>query len=196
VDAQARLMSVMTVMVLLARITILGAAAWAAVVDVRERVVPYTTMALVAASGVLIRLLTPHDHVWPSVVGAFVVFVALSLLAGAGVFGGGDAKLIAAAALGIAPQDIVPLLLEIALAGGALACVYLIGRRLMRERAADAGGKGDARGPGALACLLRTEAARMGAREPMPYAVAIFAALLWRTTPEVVRCLSSGSCSP
>jgi prepilin peptidase CpaA len=188
-------MSTVTIIVLMSRIAILAAAAWAAVVDVRERLVPYTTMAVVAASGTLIRVLTPHDHVWPSVVGAFVVFVVLSLLAGAGVFGGGDAKLIAAAALGLAPQDIVPLLLEIALAGGALACVYLIGWRFMRERTGEAGAEGDRHSPGALARLLRMEAARMGAREPMPYAVAILAALLWRTTPEVLRCLSSVSCS-
>jgi prepilin peptidase CpaA len=189
-------MSAVTIIVLMSRVAILAAAAWAAVVDVRERIVPYTTMAVVAASGTLIRVLTPHDHVWPSVVGAFVVFIVLSLLAGVGVFGGGDAKLIAAAALGLAPQDIVPLLLEIALAGGVLACAYLIGWRLMRERAGAAGRQGDASGAGALARVLRMEAARMGAREPMPYAVAILAALLWRTTPEVLRCLSSVSCSP
>jgi len=193
------LVSVITVIVLLARITILGAAAWAAVVDVRERIVPYTTMALVAASGVLIRLLTPHDPVWPSVVGALVVFVVLSLLAGAGVFGGGDAKLIAAATLGEAIQGTIPLLLEIALAGGVLAGIYLIGARLFRRAAAASAAASSARGGrggGALGRALEAEAARMGAREPMPYAVAIFAALLWRTTPEVLRCFSSVSCSP
>lgn len=189
-------MSAVSIVVLMSRIVILAATAWAAVVDVRERLVPYTAMALVAASGVLIRVATPGDAVWPSLVAAFAVFVALSLLAGAGMFGGGDAKLIAAAALGVGPWQILPLLLEIALAGGVLACLYLVGWRLLRRRAAEAEDAGEARGRGAFLGMLRAEAARMGAREPMPYAVAILAALLWRTTPEVLRCLSNVSCSP
>ena len=189
-------MSLVSVVVLMSRLAILAAVAWAAVVDVRERLVPYTAMAVVAASGVAIRLATPGDAVWPSVVSALVVFILLSLLAGAGMFGGGDAKLIAAAALGVAPIQILPLLAEIALAGGVLACLYLIGWRLLRRRAAEAAGEDGAKGEGGLVKVLRAEGARMAAREPMPYAVAILAALLWRTTAEVVKCLSSVSCSP
>jgi len=176
---------------------VLVAAAWAALVDVRERLVPYSSMAVVAAGGTFVRILAPP--LWPSVAAAFVLFILLSLLAGLGVFGGGDAKLIAAAALGESFQGIMTLLLEIALAGGVLACLYLVAGWLCRRTAGAAAAEGEggsAAGRGALRRLLAQEAARVRAREPMPYVVAIFAALLWRTTPEVMRCLSSVSCSP
>ncbi len=179
------------------RIVILAAAAWAAVVDVRERIVPYTCMILVAVSGALIRVLAAAGPLWPGVAGAAGLFVALSLLAGLGVFGGGDAKLIAAAALGESVGGMLTLLLDIALAGGVLACVYLVGGRIFRgmTRGTAAARDDEVRGRGPLVRLLGVEAARMAAREPMPYAVAILAALLWRITPEVVQCLSGASCS-
>jgi len=187
-------MSAVSAIVLLCKLAVLVAAAWAAVVDVRERLVPYTSMAVVAAGSTVARALLPPF--WPSVAAAFVLFILLSLLAGTGAFGGGDAKLIAAAALGESLSGLMTLLLEIALAGGILACLYVVGGWLCRRLAARGEAGGGAGAGGALRHLVAGEVARMRAREPMPYAVAIFAALVWRTTPEVMRCLYSVSCSP
>lgn len=74
---------------------------------------------------------------WHAATGA----AALAIAAGGfalGLMGGGDAKLLAVAALWLGPTGALPLLTWTALAGGGLAAVLLLGRRLPQAATAGA----------------------------------------------------------
>ena len=69
---------------------------------------------------------------WHLLVGA-VCFVLCFLLFAFGAFGGGDAKMIPAAALWMGPVGVFPFLLWTAIAGGALALVVIMARKSIPE---------------------------------------------------------------
>ncbi len=103
---------------------------------------------------------------------------ALTLL-GAGLcwrrgwLGGGDAKLLAACALLVPPGLVLPMLLDTALAGGALALLYLsLGRVLTPPRA---GRPSSGRPAGLLRRVARAERHRICRRAALPYGSAIAA---------------------
>ena len=83
-----------------------------------------------------------------------------------GLMGGGDVKLLSAAALLVPAAWVTSLVLAVALAGGVLALGYLILRRLVPAPAA-------LRPAGLAARALRAEAWRIRRGGPLPYAVAI-----------------------
>jgi prepilin peptidase CpaA len=99
----------------------------AAASDLARRVIPNWFVLTVGAGGVILRLATASRHgVWTSLGAAVVLFVALRLLSGLSALGGGDVKLMTAVALGQSPVSMLPILLGIGVAGGAIAIFYLI----------------------------------------------------------------------
>jgi Flp pilus assembly protein protease CpaA len=100
-----------------------SAAAW----DISKRIIPDTLVLTVGGGGLLLRLVSAERYaLWTSVAAAGAVFLALLPLAKWGTLGGGDAKLIAAAAIGQPAASMLPILLSIAVAGGVLAAFYLV----------------------------------------------------------------------
>jgi prepilin peptidase CpaA len=96
----------------------------------------------------------------------------LGILAHFGVLGGGDLKLISAAAL-LVPAGRVPLLLaEIALAGGALSAFYLAAGLILRRwpQLYRISGKSFS---GGLGKWLKREGLRIARGYPVPYALAV-----------------------
>ncbi|HYH17400.1 MAG TPA: prepilin peptidase [Azospirillum sp.] len=137
---------------------------FAAIGDVRRYLIPNAfSLGLAALFGVY-AFLTPAGLSWPGHLTAGTAAFAV----GAGLFymgamGGGDVKLLAAAALWAGPQGLADLLLVVAVAGGAVALVMLAAARLSRTPATAPSG----------------DAAPSAAKQRVPYGVAIAAGGLW-----------------
>ena len=126
--------------------------------------VPLAVMALF-----LIKAAATGIAVWPDHILAFIFLFALGFVAfGFGVIGGGDAKLMTAAALWLGLRDMPGFLTITAIGGGVLALVLLTLRQILDRDPALATSKGAMRGPR----LFRRNA-------PIPYALPIAAAALW-----------------
>lgn len=163
---------------------ILSFAAWAMLIagllaaaasDLRRRLVPDTAVLAVAFGGLLLRFLSGGiASVGASLAAALALFVGLSLLWRLGALGGGDAKLIAAAALGETVAGLLALLAGIALAGGVLAGFWLLGAWLFADpaRAARRNGRGAGR-------FLPPFGGAALARNPIPYAPAVLIGWAW-----------------
>jgi prepilin peptidase CpaA len=100
---------------------------------------------------------------WHFAAGAFVLVVGWALF-NRGVFGGGDAKLLAASAVWVGWSGLAEFALAVALFGGALAAALLVVRRL-KVPTAKAGGP-------RLRCLLSSD-------QGIPYCAAIALGGLW-----------------
>lgn len=95
-----------------------------------------------------------------------LVFVAAALAWRRGWMGGGDVKLLGAAAL-LMPAFLVPsMLIATSLAGGVLSLIYLVARRRLARPLPGRGGF-------LLARALKAERWRLRRGGPLPYAVAI-----------------------
>lgn len=150
-------MSLTMAVVIVGTFLIFAGLASASASDVARRIIPNWLALTVGAGGVILRSATAGWHgVWTSLGAAVVLFVALRLLAGLGVLGGGDVKLMTAVALGQLPGSMLPILLGIGVAGGIIAMLYLLGDWIWR-------------GDGARASWHRLE---------MPYAPAILAGVV------------------
>jgi prepilin peptidase CpaA len=90
-----------------------------------------------------------------------------------GWLGGGDVKLLTATAVLVPPSLVVNLLLDVALAGGVLAMIYLAMARLVAPPPSTP------RPPGMLRRIYRAELYRVRRRGPLPYASAIAAGTLF-----------------
>ena len=142
----------------------------AAAHDLAARTVPNPVPILLALLGAVLQLAA--GHLPASLGAALAVFIAAAFCWRRGWLGGADAKLLGAVSLLVAPRLVPSLLLAIALAGGALALLYLALRRLVR--------KPRARRPASLAGrILRAEAWRIARRGSLPYAAAIAAGTLF-----------------
>jgi prepilin peptidase CpaA len=149
----------------LAVLAFCGLLVWAALCDVRSMLIPNRIPALLAAGfapaawlcGAPVEMIAFHLGVGLAALGVCFVLFQLNLM------GGGDAKLIAAAAVWTGPAALVSFLLAMCLAGGLLSLALIAGRR-----AALAGMPA----PGPLERLLRGET-------HAPYGVAIAAGGLW-----------------
>ena len=95
--------------------------------------------------------------------GALVLVVCFALFA-AGVFGGGDAKLLASSSLWIGFDQLLPYVYAVAMFGGVLALAILVGRNKFPE--------GSMKVPAWVARLQSRESG-------IPYGLAISAAALW-----------------
>jgi prepilin peptidase CpaA len=160
----------------------------AAAADVRDRLIPNRLVLAITIAGVALRLLAAPRLLWLSLMIWAAAVAVLGFLAGRDLLGWGDVKLIAAVTLLFPPEAAVPLVLAIAIAGGVLACCTLAVRRAL---GADRSPAKPRRG---LAGVLHHEAARIRAREPMPYAVAVLGRVAWQTATEALRCWPATSC--
>ena len=155
----------------------LAGLAAAALHDIAVRTVPNRLVALVAAGALLQAFAEQRGG--PALAMAGGMLVVACLLWWRGWLGGGDAKLLAAAAPLVAPVQALDLLLAIALAGGVLTLPYLPGRRLF-ARPLPSWGDQTSPAPRSTAVqigarLWRCERWRLSRRGPLPYAVAIAA---------------------
>lgn len=142
----------------------------AALHDLAFRTIPNWMPGIICCVGCLLRV---FDNM---LVEGMIAFLAVFLISGfcwsRAWLGGGDVKLIAASALLVPPALVVPLLLDVALAGGVLAMVYLIAGRLMRPQCKAP------RPPDLLSRVFRVERHRIRRYGPLPYASAIAAGVM------------------
>ena len=188
---------------LLARVILWSAVlvvlAVAAGIDMKRRIVPNETVALVAAGGVALGLLSrPGATMLLSLLLCLVVLLVLLVVAHFNMLGAGDAKLIAATTLLVPPDHIGLLLLAIALAGGLLSGVYLAAFHGLKHAGAvrrhgfQSGGRHTA---GSFAQFRRAGHARMRSGFTLPYAVAVLAGVALYLASEIYQCSSGISCS-
>lgn len=132
--------------------------------DVAFRTVPNWMPAVLLALGVGIRLL--DGGLAPGLLACVLILLGAGFCWHRGWMGGGDVKLLAACGILVPPGLSGVMLLNVALAGGALALVYLaLGRWLAAP--------GEACPPGRLRSIVWAERHRIHLRSPMPYASAI-----------------------
>lgn len=143
-----------------------------AAADLRARIIPNRFCILIALCGLALQLRLAPGQVWIGLLAAMSVFAALGVLAHFDVLGGGDVKLISAAALLVAPDRIPLLLAEIAVAGGVLSAFYLAAGLVLRRwpRLYRAASKNLG---GGLGKWLKREGLRVARGYPVPYALAV-----------------------
>ncbi len=176
-------------------LTALLTSAW---MDLKDRIIPNDLVILVGGSGLGLSLMLRPEQIWISLLVAVLALITLGVLAHYGMMGGGDVKLISATTLLVPPEHIGELMVLIALTGGLLSGVYLVGHWVLRRshpgRAAvsteAAGGHG--RVPDSW---FSNEYLRIAAGQPMPYALAILGGMAVFIAGELLQCLSANFCS-
>jgi prepilin peptidase CpaA len=142
----------------------------AALDDVLARTVPNWMPIALAAIGIVESALGGRLIV-SLLLGTFV-FILSGLCWKRGWLGGGDVKLLGAAAVVVPPMAVAPFVAAVALAGGVLGLVYLaFGRLIPAAVLRPSGG----RPVGLLPRAWRLERWRLSRGGPLPYAVAIAA---------------------
>jgi prepilin peptidase CpaA len=142
-----------------------GVFAAAAYCDLRARHIP-NELSLAIGVLALVRLIPtgdPYPALW-NLVAAAVVFVAAFVQWRFGLLGGGDAKLLTAAALMVGWRDLFDFLMLMSIAGAVVALAVVAARRHG--------------GPSAL-LLPHPSAVETPARPSVPYGLAIAAAATW-----------------
>ena len=173
----------------------LGVLVVAAGMDLKDRRIPDEAAIAIAMIGLTQGLLIRPGSLWLSFAIAAIVFCGLAVASHHRIIGGGDVKLISAVTLLVPPAQVGPLLVDIALAGGALACLYLsagVGLKAL----APVESAPVARRTGGLAVVLSAERRRIAAGAPMPYALAILGGVCLYAAHEIASCSSALSCSP
>ncbi len=99
------------------------AVVFAAITDIRLRLIPNTVSITVALAWLAHAALAGTDVLSHALTG-FILLVLGILAFSRGWLGGGDAKLLAACALWMGPGEIAPFLFQTALAGGAMALLW------------------------------------------------------------------------
>jgi len=140
--------------------------------DVAARTIPNGVSVALAAVGAGGAFLT--GHALPSLVLGAGVFGIATLCWRRGWLGGGDVKLLGAAALALSPASVPAFLATVAIGGGFLAALYLILRRIVP-------GPGPSKPRALLARFARAEQWRLQRRGSLPYACAIAAGFLFVT---------------
>ncbi len=138
--------------------------AYGALHDIAGRTIPNSVSTAVAALGCLRAILV--QTATPSILIAAAIFAAATLAWRAGLLGGGDVKLLAAASLVVAPDRVPTLLAAISMVGGMLACLYLAGRHVLPVPQ-------PIRPARLVPRVVRAELWRVQRHGPLPYAVAI-----------------------
>jgi prepilin peptidase CpaA len=140
--------------------------AWAALHDIAVRTVPNRLAAALACMSLAACAL--QGHLLGGIAAGLMVFALAAPCWWGGWMGGGDVKLLAAAAFALTPATVPLFLAAVALAGGGLALLYLAARPLVPPLAAT-------RPAGFTARVLRVERRRIRRGGPLPYACAIAA---------------------
>ncbi|MBS0644478.1 MAG: prepilin peptidase [Acetobacteraceae bacterium] len=104
----------------------------AALSDLLSRTIPDSVSIALAALGLANRALLGFSAVATSAALALLLFVLLAIVHARGGLGGGDVKLVSAAAFGLSPASLYQMLLCMSFAGGLLAVLHLSVRRLPR----------------------------------------------------------------
>lgn len=151
---------------------------WAAWSDLAVRLIPDGACLGVALVGAAHRAFAGWQPLALSCGVAFVLFICLVVLHARGMLGGGDVKLIAAAALGFSPLGALRFLGVTAMVGGALALLHVVLRRLLRHGARP-GRRRASRRDGLWRRVLVAEMWRLGRGGPLPYGVAIAGGGAW-----------------
>jgi prepilin peptidase CpaA len=171
---------------------LLGICAWT---DVKDRLIPNELVMAIAAIGLAQGLISAPGSVWRSLLAALVVFCALGIFSHYKIIGGGDLKLITAASLLVPPEQIGLLLVEIALAGGMLSCIYLAAHyALKRSHDPQTAAAEVESPPGGVALIIKRERERIAARAPLPYAVAVLSGVGIFSARGFVQCSYATSC--
>ena len=141
----------------------------AALHDVAARTIPNWTSIGIALLGVFLRF--AGGQLLLGLALGLLVFVLATFCWLRGWMGGGDVKLMAAAAIFVPPVHVGAMLVDITLAGGIVATIYLVSRTVLRRLAKT----NPPRPQGLLGRVLRAERWRLMRGGPLPYASAIAA---------------------
>lgn len=160
----------------------------AAAHDLKDRIIPDALVVTVLCVGGALRLMSANPS-WLTPVIGILVFLAMSFQAARNIVGGGDAKMMTAVTFLFPPANVPIALVMIALAGGILSAAYLAAGYALRAR-----GMSTAPVP-VRPGLLRVEARRAAAGEPLPFAFAIVAGVVCTLLLEAIPCLSAISSS-
>jgi prepilin peptidase CpaA len=144
----------------------------AALHDVAARTIPNWVSLSLCALGVLLRCMDGKLVAGLSL--GLAVFAVATFCWKRGWMGGGDVKLLGAAAIFVPPLHVGDMLVAVTLAGGVVGLIYLLGRSLLPRNVRPA----TARPRRLLARILRVERRRLGRGGPLPYASAIAAGTL------------------
>jgi prepilin peptidase CpaA len=144
----------------------------AALHDVAARTIPNWVSLALCGLGVLLRCMD-HTLVFGLSLG-LVVFAVATFCWKRGWMGGGDVKLLAAAAIFVPPLHVGDMLVAVTLTGGFVGLIYLVGRTLLSRQAPSA----TARPRQLIARIVRVERRRLRRGGPLPYASAIAAGTL------------------
>ncbi len=150
---------------------------FAALHDVAARTIPNTASIVLALLGIATHV-ADGTILFSLLIGAIVFTVSLFCWM-RGWMGGGDVKLLAAAALFVAPGSVGSMIVATSLFGGVLAVIYLIAREFARRIALPTG-------PAPrnfIARVLRAEHWRLLRGAPLPYGSAIAAGTLFSLFP-------------
>lgn len=163
--------------------------------DLRDRRIPNKLVGVTAAIGLTRGLISAPEVVWRSILIAVVVFCALGFLSQHRIVGGGDVKLISAVTLLVPPDHVGLLLVEIAIAGGVLSCLYLLGQHIFKNAQAHrpSATKASSR-PSHLSVAVKNELTRIATGKSLPYALAVFGGVGFYTARGLVRCSYAISC--
>jgi prepilin peptidase CpaA len=131
--------------------------------DIVRRIIPDTISLALVGIGFLLRL--ADGHVFGAVVAVLVVFVISMACCLKGWMGGGDVKLLSACVLLVPPSQVFACVFWIGIAGGALALLYILLRRLIPRPGP--------RPANFIARACRVEAFRIRRGGPLPYGVGI-----------------------
>ncbi|UPK38920.1 prepilin peptidase [Bradyrhizobium sp. 186] len=144
---------------------------YVATIDIATRLIRNEICLALAFLGIVGQLASPMP-VAQSLIVAAILFVLLIVIYQRGMIGGGDVKLLVALAIGLPLTGVIELLTVTALAGGVLAAVHLMMRRLPQPKLAAAGSSLARR-------IYAVERWRHLRHAPLPYGVAIACGGIW-----------------
>ncbi|MDH2379931.1 A24 family peptidase [Bradyrhizobium sp. CER78] len=144
---------------------------YVATIDIATRLIRNEVCLALAFLGIVGQMAGPMQ-IGQSLVVAAILFLVLFVTYQRGMIGGGDVKLLVALAIGLPLAGVIELLTVTALAGGALAAVHLMMRRLPYPRMAPAGSSLARR-------VYAVERWRHLRHAPLPYGVAIACGGIW-----------------
>ncbi|MFK4401930.1 A24 family peptidase [Bradyrhizobium elkanii] len=144
---------------------------YVATIDIATRLISNEICFVLGVLGIIGQLLMPMQLAQSLIVGA-VLFLVLLTIYQRGMIGGGDVKLLVALAIGLPLSGVIQLLTATALAGGVLAALHLMMRRLPQPRLAPAGSS-------LIRRVYAVERWRHLRHGSLPYGVAIACGGIW-----------------
>ena len=144
---------------------------YVATIDIATRLIRNEICLALALLGIVGQLASPM-LLAQSLIVAAILLMLLFVIYQRGMIGGGDVKLLVALAIGLPLSGVIELLAATALAGGVLAVVHLMMRRLPYPRLAPAGSS-------LVRRVYAVERWRHLRHAPLPYGVAIACGGIW-----------------